>query len=50
MKDSWVDSEGKRPNAPYGVGEDGAPAMYHDVDVFGHEEGHQVRKYRHCLT
>jgi hypothetical protein len=21
---------------------DGPPVMYHDVDVFGHEEGHQV--------
>lgn len=27
--------------------EDGAPATYHDVDVFGREEGHQVGSIFH---
>ena len=27
-------------------GFDGPATTYHDVDVFGHEEGHQVRRIR----
>lgn len=38
MKGKYVDDSPPGEVGQYG----GAAAMYHDVDVFGHEEGHQV--------
>jgi hypothetical protein len=32
----------RKKEEPMIISNDGAPVPYHDVDVFGHEEGHQV--------
>lgn len=38
MSKEYRADQGYEPSAPY----NGAPAGYHEHDVFGHEENHQV--------